>query len=112
MVPARKERIAHNENAFREINESLEESVLRRSSEDDLAGFVCECGDGDCEDIVRLTIKAYEAIRDDSRLFFVEPGHEMAEAEDVVRRGDGYYVVRKHSDVADIAERGDARDPS
>lgn len=110
MAPARKERIAHNENAFRELNESLEDSVHRRRSAEDLAGFVCECGDGDCDEIVRLTIEAYEEIRDDSRLFFVVPGHDMAVAEDVVRRRDGYFVVRKHVDVADIAERGDPRD--
>jgi len=109
MAPARKERIARNESAFRKLNESLEASVQRRSSEDDLGGFVCECGDENCEEIVRLTIAAYEEIREDSRLFFVKPGHEMQQAEDVVRKGDGYFVVRKHVDVADIAQSGDPR---
>jgi len=112
MAPARKERIARNESAFRDLNERLEESVQRRSSKDDRGGFVCECGDEDCEEIVRLTIAEYEEIRDDSRLFFVVPRHEMEEAEDVVRRGDGYFVVRKHVDVAAIAERADPREPS
>lgn len=109
MANPRKERIAHNENAFRALNESLEDSVQRRSSDEDLGGFVCECGNGDCEDIVRLPLAAYEEIRDDSRLFFVVPGHEAPEAEDVVRRGDGYFVVRKHVDVADITAQGDPR---
>jgi hypothetical protein len=109
MPPPRKERIAQNENAFRELNESLEESVKRRRSDDDLAGFVCECGSRDCDDIVRLALAAYEEIRDDSRLFFVVPGHEAPAAEDVVRRRDGYFVVRKHVDVAEITERGDPR---
>jgi len=109
MVTPRKERIAQNENAFRALNESLENSVHRRRSDEDLAGFVCECGDDDCEEIVRLQLAAYEEIRDDSRLFFVVPGHEVPEAEDVVRRGDGYFVVRKHVDVADITEAGNPR---
>lgn len=109
MASPRKERIAQNENAFRALNESLEKSVHRRRSAEDLGGFVCECGDDDCEDLVRLPLAAYEEIRDDSRLFFVVPGHEMPDAEDVVRRGEGYFVVRKHVDVADTTEAGDPR---
>jgi hypothetical protein len=112
MAPPRKERIAHNESAFRQLNESLERNVHGRNSADTLAGFVCECGDGDCEDIVRMPVEAYEEIREDSRLFFVQPGHEMAAAEDVVRKGDGYFVVRKHVDVAAIADRTDPRNGS
>lgn len=112
MASPRKERIAQNENAFRELNESIENSVHRRRSDEDLGGFVCECGDDDCEDIVRLQLAAYEEIRRDSRLFFVVPGHEIPEAEDVVRKGDGYFVVRKHVDVADITDEGDPREPS
>lgn len=109
MASPRKERIAQNENAFRDLNESLESSVHRRRSDEDLGGFVCECGNGACEDTVRLQLAAYEEIRDDSRLFFVVPGHEVPEAEDVVRRGDNYFVVRKHVDVADVTDRGDPR---
>lgn len=110
MAPQRKERIAKNENAFRRLNESLEGSVNRRRSDEDLGGLVCECGDGECEAIVRLPVADYEEIRADSRLFFVVPGHEAPEAEDVVRRKDGYFVVRKHVDVADITEPGDPRE--
>ena len=109
MATPRKERIAQNENAFRALNESLESSVHRRRSDEDLGGFVCECGNEDCEDIVRLRLATYEEIRDDSRLFFVVPGHEAPEAEDVVRRGEGYFIVRKHIDVAGITEQGDPR---
>ena len=109
MVTPRKERIAQNENAFRALNESIEDSVHRRRSDEDLGGFVCECGDEDCEEIVRLQLAAYEEIRDDSRLFFVVPGHEAPDAEDVVRRGEGYFVVRKHVDVAALTEKANPR---
>ena len=109
MAPTRHDRIARNENAFRSLNESLERSVHRRRRDEDLGGFVCECGEGECEDIVRLPLAAYEEIRQDSQLFFVVPGHEVPDAEDVVRRGDGYLVVRKHADVADITAQGDPR---
>ncbi|MGH2941349.1 MAG: hypothetical protein ACRDLN_01045 [Solirubrobacteraceae bacterium] len=109
MANRRKERLAHNESAFRALNESLEASVHRGRPEVELAGFVCECGDPRCEATVRLELAAYESIRQDSQLFFVVPGHEAPDAEDVVEDRDGYRVVRKHDDVAHIAERGDRR---
>ena len=109
MASPRKERIAQNENAFRSLNEGLENSIHRDRPAEDFAGFVCECGRADCDEIVRLRIADYEEIRRDSRLFFVVPGHETADAEDVVRKGEGYFVVRKHVDVADITDAGDPR---
>ena len=109
MAPDRKERIARNESSFRELNESLETNVHRGGSEPDYAGFVCECGDEDCDTTVRIALPAYEAIRRDSMLFFVVPGHEEPDAEDVVDEGDGYVIVRKHEDVAEIAESTDPR---
>jgi hypothetical protein len=112
MATPRHERVARNESAFRKLNESLENSIHRKRAEEDLAGFVCECGDTDCEEIVRLPMSDYEAIRQDSQLFFVKPGHEIPDAEDVVREADGYLVVRKHADVSALSEEGDPRTPS
>ena len=109
MATRRKERIARNESAFRALNESLEASVHRGRPELELAGFVCECGDPNCEATVRLELAAYEAIRQVSQLFIVVPGHEITDAEDVVEDRDSYRVVRKHADVADIAERSHPR---
>ena len=105
-------RIARNESAFRNLNESLQDSVHRTRSDDDLAGFVCECGDGECEEIVRLSLSAFEEIRQDSLLFFVVPGHEIPDAEDVVDERDGYLIVRKHQDTAEFAELSDPREPT
>ncbi len=112
MATRRHERIARNESAFRKLNESLENSIHRKRAEEDFAGFVCECGDMDCEDIVRLPMSDYEAIRQDSQLFFVKPGHEIPDAEDVVREEEGYLVVRKHADVSELSEKDDVREPS
>ena len=105
----RKARIAHNENAFRSLNESLGASVHSGRPESELAGFVCECGDPRCDDTVRVAVPQYDAIRADAQLFILVPGHEILDAEDVVDDGDGYVVVRKHDDVADIVRRGDPR---
>ena len=112
MATPRHERIARNESAFRKLNESLEGSIHRDRAAEDFAGFVCECGDGDCEEIVRLEISTYEEIRQDSQLFFVVPGHQMPDSEDVVREADGYLVVRKHADVSELSAEGDPRRPT
>jgi hypothetical protein len=104
MASARKERIARNESAFRELNERLEASVHRGRTEPEYAGFVCECGDGDCDMTVRVPLGAYEAVRQNARDFIVVAGHELEDTEDVVDEGDGYVIVRKHDDVADIVD--------
>lgn len=109
MARNRVERIAHNESVFRSLNESLEASVHRGRPDGDLAGFVCECGNPDCEATVRLDLAAYESVRADSQHFFVRPGHEEPDVEDVVSEGEGYVVVRKHPDAAEIVERTDPR---
>jgi hypothetical protein len=109
MATQRKERIAYNETAFRELNESLERDVHRGRTQSEYAGFVCECGNPDCDDVIRVDLDAYEAVRQDSQLFFAVRGHEAPDAEDVVDGNERYVVVRKHDDVADIAQRTDPR---
>jgi hypothetical protein len=109
MPRRRTERIAHNESVFRALNESLEASVHRGRPDGDRAGFVCECGDPNCDEIVRVELPAYESVRGDSQLFVVLPGHETPDVEDVASHGDGYVVVRKHADAAEIVESTDPR---
>jgi len=104
MASARKERIARNESAFRELNERLEANVHRGRTEPEYAGFVCECGDGGCDMTVRVPLDAYEAVRQNSRDFIVVTGHELQDSEDVIDEGIGFLVVRKHEDAADIVE--------
>lgn len=109
MATRRTERIARNESAFRALNETLEASVHRGRPDDDFAGFVCECGDPRCDATVRLALPTYEAIRRDAQLFFVLPGHETPDVEDVVDDGEGHVVVRKHEDAAHIVEQTRSR---
>jgi hypothetical protein len=109
MPDRRTERIARNESAFRVLNESLEASIHSGRPDTDLAGFVCECGDPDCDTTVRVTLPTYESVRRDSMLFLVAPGHELSDVEDVVEDGDGYFVVRKHEDAAEIVEETNPR---
>ena len=109
MADPRAARIARNESAFRELNEKLEASVHRGRPDEDYAGFVCECGDPACDDTVRLALPTYESIRQDARLFFVAPGHEAPDVEDVVDREDGFSIVRKHEEVAELVDDRDPR---
>ncbi len=112
MAHPRATRVAENESAFRDFNEGLERSVQRRRSPEDYAGFVCECGDDNCDVTVRLRLATYEAIRDDSQLFFTCPGHDLPDVEAIVERHEGYLVVRKHEEVADLVHRSDPRSGS
>ncbi|HUR84801.1 MAG TPA: hypothetical protein VMY78_05610 [Solirubrobacteraceae bacterium] len=112
MPDPRTARIARNESAFRSLNESLGTNVHGGVTEDHLAGFVCECGDAGCEATVRMPLAAYEEIRQDSCRFFLCPGHEAPDVEDVVEEADGYNVVRKHSDAAPIVDETDPRTES
>ena len=98
MQQEHKERIAHNESAARGANERF-----------GLGTFVCECGEFGCHELVRMPREVYDSIRADARRFFVLPGHEMPEAEDVVIRREDFLVVRKHDDVAHIVAERDPR---
>lgn len=106
MASERNERIARNEASFRELNDRLESDVHRGDTEPDFAGFVCECGDADCDTTIRVALDSYAEVREDEKLFIVVPGHEEPDAEDVVDERDGYVVVRKHDDVTEVVERG------
>jgi hypothetical protein len=110
MTDARRERIARNESRFRDLNEALNESVHARLAHDsDRSGFVCECALPDCLDVVSLPLTKYEEIRQDSQHFLVVPGHELPDAETVIDEGDGYMVVRKREDMAELVAETDPR---
>lgn len=95
-----KERIARNEATAREMNERL-----------GMSAFVCECGDLDCMRIVRMPRELYDSIRADPMRFFVLPGHEVPEAEEVVVRRADFHVVRKRDELAAIVVERDPRRP-
>jgi hypothetical protein len=89
----RKERIAENETNARSLNERF-----------GLGAFLCECGDSECTQVIRLPLEIYRSIRADDRRFLIAPGHEVPEMEDVVVRRPKWAVVRKHDEVGHIVE--------
>jgi hypothetical protein len=106
-VPSETERrVAFNEATFREINEGV-----RGERPDGRLSFRCECGRLGCNRLIALSRDEYEGVRRSPRRFFMLPGHEIPEFEQVVERRDRYTVVEKNENVADIAERTYPRHP-
>jgi len=112
-VDATENRRAHNETLFREVNERVEEVATGFSDhgEDDgpLIGFICECGRDDCSAPVEVSHDKYEAVRSSPRRFLVVPGHEHTDAACVVERHEGFLIVEKFGEAAQIAVEHDSR---
>ena len=105
----RRKRIAKNETSFRDINERLEAGLKQVQHRPALVEFVCECGNRNCEEHIRMTIEEYEAVRRDSRRFAVVPGHVLRETERVVASRGDYDVVEKFGDAVEVVDAADRR---
>ena len=90
----RARRVGENEALFRTVNEQVRDLNQTFLVEGTLR-IVCECGEQSCIDQIELMPGEYEAVRSESALFAVKPGHEVEDVETVVERKDGYWVVRK-----------------
>lgn len=100
-MDARRQRlIAENEALFRTVNERI--SAIQDDDELDLRTLliVCECGDGQCSDTVRIAVEAYRAVRMAPDQFVVLRGHEIREVEAVVEEGEYHLVVEKLGEAA------------
>ena len=103
---SREARVAKNEVLFREVNERIRELA----PDDGPTEFLCECGDAGCVESVSLSTGQYEEVRRDPARFFIRPGHEVPDIEDVVEEADGFLVVAKRQGTpAEIAEENDPR---
>ena len=106
----RQRRLGLNETLFREVNERIERVSETLQIANERIGILCECGDDACTERVDVDLRDYERIRSDGALFFVRPGHESPDVEDVVERGDGWDVIRKKTGgPADLARELDPR---
>jgi hypothetical protein len=91
----RTRRIGLNEALFREVNERVEGISRSLTVAAGELQLVCECGDGDCMERIRMSRGDYEALRADPALFAIVPGHGAESVETVVERRAGFDVVRK-----------------
>lgn len=98
--------MAANENAFRRVNERVEDLA---AADEDRLDFVCECSDIACAEPVRLSIAAYEDVRAAPNRFVVKSRHERPEIERVIDQGNGYVVVEKLGQAGEVAVEDDPR---
>jgi hypothetical protein len=106
----RKRRIGENEAIFRSVNEQVRQLTATLSTNTDTIKVVCECGARSCTDHFEITTDAYAAIRAESTLFVVKPGHDLPESETVIDRNDIYWTVRKDPGIPAAIAR--ATDPN
>ena len=102
-------RVGLNEALFREVNEQIRGLNRELDAADGTMTVICECGDADCTERLVLRVSAYERVRSDSLLFVIAKGHEFPDAEQVVEQAEGYDVVRKLAEAAELAEDTDPR---
>ena len=103
------ERVAKNDATFRDANEAIRAGAEHADIE--RPPFICECADESCTELVRLSLREYDAIRADPTHFVNVPGHEVNAKghAKVVSRRDGYLVVEKIGEAAEIVEERDPR---
>lgn len=104
------ERVARNDAIFREANEGIRKAAQEYSLEGKVP-FICECAEPTCQEIVRLGLAEYEAIRAVPTHFLNAPGHDRAAQgwARVIEPRDGYDLVEKVGRAADVAEELDPR---
>jgi hypothetical protein len=100
------ERVAFNDNIFRQANEALEQSAAKVGAETDRLPFICECADESCTTVIRVETAVYARVRSDSRLFLNVPGHEVTAQgwAKVVERHPDYVIVEKIGRAGEIVE--------
>lgn len=108
-------KVARNNALFREANERIETAATSTGLDgDSRVPFICECSDGACTAIIRLTLDAYRHVRSNPRWFAHASGHE--ESRDglvsTVERHETYVVVEKIGRAGEITEAlAEGRDP-
>jgi hypothetical protein len=102
------QRLGTNQAVFREINEGIERGQWP-GEEDSPVSFRCECARLGCNDLIELSVRTYERVRENPRWFIVVPGHQHPELEVVVDAQPGYLVVEKIDQAGVSAEETDPR---
>jgi hypothetical protein len=102
------QRVARNEALFREVNEGIRRGRWP-GEEDTISSFRCECASLGCTEMLPLTLREYEHIRQHACRFLVTPGHERLEVEVVVETRPAYLVVEKIGEAGQTAAETDPR---
>src|SRR5947207_15942565 len=99
----REGRIARNEAVAREINEGIEDA--RPANPEDYLRMVCECGRPHCSSVSAISIRAYEAVREDSRMLVVGHAHFSHECDCTVATIEQFvFLCKREGSRVAIAE--------
>ena len=104
MASQREERIARNEAAFRKANERVKGWEERHRFDSEAELYLCECGNPECVEKIRLRKADYERIRMNPIHFVVVPGHEVPDVETVIEAHEGWAMVEKAPEVRHIVD--------
>jgi hypothetical protein len=95
------ERIAQNEDWFRDLNKRKAEWMESGNS---AAGFRCECWHLDCAERIPLSGREWQEVRLRANTFAVAPGHVAASAEVVVKKYRHFWIVEKRGEAGEVAK--------
>jgi len=94
---------------FRSVNERISDlAISHDDAPEQLQAFICECAQIGCTETVHIPLSTYAQVRGDPTTFLVLPGHEDAEAEEVLVRLPEYLIVRHTTGVAEEIARSTA----
>lgn len=88
------ERAARNRSLSRAVNYQIEE-LSRRVFGFDPVEYVCECADLTCPQRIAVPPEEYQRVRRHPAAFFVAPGHEQPDLEEVVSEHPRWVIVRE-----------------
>lgn len=93
------DRAAKNEELFREVNRNIAR-LEERFGHTRTLELICECEGVRCHDGLEIDSAAYADACSNQLRFFVLPGHEDPQIEQVVLRTPSYLVVEKVGEAA------------
>jgi hypothetical protein len=104
-------RTGENEALFREVNERLKDRRRDDSEWVSPSQWICECAEETCTERIEMSPSEYEQLRSEPTHFAVVPTeeHVTSDVERIVEKRDGYWVVEKVGEAAEIAEETDPR---
>ena len=91
------ERKARNQTLFREVNERIAELSAHLDS-GVAQGFICECSQTGCTEIVSVPIETYARVRDNPSLFLLVTGHQDPDHEVVIEDLGSNVIVQTRSE--------------
>jgi hypothetical protein len=94
-MATREQRLAQNQENFRDVNKRLGEVVSRAELDGNIIPFLCECADEFCLDRIELSLSQYEDAHVLPDSYVILPGHPRIEGEEVLEHLGTLLVVQK-----------------